>query len=74
MIMHNLESAPDMTDVLVWDGMERRWDIGHRRVVADQTLWAVGHVDDVNSCILCNELWLAFSRPLMWSPLPPLQS
>ena len=60
-----------MTDVLVWDVIEGRWDIGHSRETADGPMWAVGHVADVDSLIEHNELWCGFAQVSHWSPMPP---
>lgn len=72
MIVHEISSAPSMTDVLVWDAKEKRWDIGHRRDVipgADE-FWIVGHVADASAKVIDDEPLSVFMTVTHWSPLP----
>jgi len=75
MEVHDLGAVavPLMTNVLLWDELEREWRIGHARRLLDlDEVWhCEGSVADVHELITDGMPVPVFSRVTRWARLPP---
>lgn len=74
MIVYGIESAPEMTDILLWDASERQWRVGHgRRLIpgSDAVYWVDHSLADVEAYLTDGEPVSVFTRVTHWAQLPP---
>lgn len=74
MVVHEISGAPEMTDVLLWDAMEREWRIGHGRALAavgGRLCWCACTVREGDEIAADEEPIIVFTQVTHWSPLPP---
>lgn len=69
-----IENAPPMlTNVLLWDAMEREWRVGHGRIMVpglSEVYWVDGTVDDAHDLITDGEPVGVFTQVTHWARLP----
>jgi len=74
MIVHAIESVPEMTDVLLWDAIEREWVVGHVRQLVpglnDPYHCAVS-LKEGNALLTDGEPVPVIAEATHWAQLPP---
>lgn len=72
MIVHPIASAPEMTDILVFDDVCGEWRVAHQRDYDGEASWIDGNVVDAADMLDEGCALSVFMEVTHWSPLPPL--